>query len=796
MKRKSILFLLLMVGICNALVAQSLTTKKEYYDWLGLHLQRKYTVLPDGTRHGKMYNYREDGTLESIYTYDHDHLEAYILYYQDGKTIDEKGNTPVDFDIYFYSDGRLGLPFSGLCVPKNLVQYDTRGKIHAQYTLKHTPGVTHTYYDVRMDYRLTSYSDPEWKYTLSSDGNRAEIKNLENGSHFTYDYKKEQLTIHSWEVGIEGKYDKWNNGNYYSSGKVGVLTIKGNTATYQFDVTADVESNGYCYRFNQGDKGTFQFNNTISMSIDEFCHHFFGECYKIRSIAIKDPSKKLVVRGSVELIPSNLITMSIMSDYLSKECVHLLSSIEVRYGGESCMLRLKDKNGSFENNDGNIQATIKNGKIESFRAPNFAPTKFEVVQNQEGLEIIMTEGRKDSNGSTLEGKFIEGELVEGRKRTYTSEGIEVEEGEFENEHLIQGLKRITKTSQRNDNRIKSETTYEGTFKFGFLINGTETYKEGEDYIVNTFKNETIVQREITRSSGSKVRMKGVIKEVPEEHKVWRNGYYYITKRENKLELMSGDLEIDLTGGEDLSIKRKRGSDIYLNAKTFKCSLPSNKICLVKKNGDRFEGVIPGELLNSLVWEYIQNYGSVQVIEGKYTTAQGNMLEGTFNKSDILYKGLDPRLHNSGSADFATEFGRYIGGYAACKAEGEGKIIIDDLGELTGTFAGDKISKDAVCTVDFKLPTGDTFKGQMLGGKAHGHCELRFANGDYYIGKFENGKFSGTGDVRYTHSKGVYEGKVKDFVCQYDTPQGKKALKKIKAPKMPKIALPSKVGKMM
>ena len=769
MKRKSVLFLLLMVGICNALVAQSLTTKKEYYDWLGLYLKRKYTVLPDGTRHGKMYNYREDGTLESIYTYDHDDLEAYIYYYQDGKTIDEKGNTPVDFNLYFYSDGRLGLPFSGLCVPKNLVQYDTRGKILAQYTLKHTPGVTHTYYDVRMDYRLTSYSDGEWKYTLSSDGNRAEIKNLENGSHFTYDYKKEQLTIHSWEVGIEGKYDKWKNGNYYSSGQVGVLTIKGNTATYQFDETADVKSsNGYCYRFNQGDKGTIQFKNTaISMSIDEFCHHFFGECYKIRSIAIKDPSKKLVVRGGVELIPSNLITMSTMSDYLSKECVHLLSGIEVRYGGESCMLRLKDKNGSFENNDGTIQATIKNGKIESFRAPNFAPTKFEVVQNQEGLEIIMTEGRKDSNGSTLEGKFVDGLLVEGTKITHL-EGlyIEIEEGEFANGNLIQGLKRII-------NRNDPETIYEGTFKDGSLINGTETYKYSNFYIVNTFENKTLVQREITSSSGSKVRMKGVFKE----------------------ELLSGDLEIDLTGGGDLSIKGRRGSDIYLNAKTFKCSIPSNKICLVKKNGDRFEGVIPGELLNSLVGKYIESKSSVQVIEGQYTTAQGYMLEGTFKNSDILYKGLDPRLHISGSADFATEFGRYTGGYAACKAEGEGKIIINDLGELIGTFAGDKISKDAVCTVDFKLPTGDTFKGQMLGGKAHGHCELRFANGDYYIGEFANGKFSGTGDVRYTHSKGVYEGKVKDFVCQYDTPQDKKALKKIKAPKMPKIALPSKVGEM-
>jgi hypothetical protein len=60
--------------------------------------------------------------------------------------------------------------------------------------------------------------------------------------------------------------------------------------------------------------------------------------------------------------------------------------------------------------------------------------------------------------------------------------------------------------------------------------------------------------------------------------------------------------------------------------------------------------------------------------------------------------------------------------------------------------------------------------------------------------YYNTSAEGTGTVRYTHSKGVFEGKVENFVCQYDTPQEKNALKKINAPKVPKVKLPSKVGK--
>jgi hypothetical protein len=418
-------------------------------------------------------------------------------------------------------------------------------------------------------------------------------------------------------------------------------------------------------------------------------------------------------------------------------------------------------NGDWNNGEcegDGMTVTIVDGKITKFTKDNDSATVIASKYNEEGyFEVEMLEGTRIHQRGyydipwRYEGKFENGIFVEGK----VIKGNRIEEGTFDSDGSIQT----------------------GVIK-----------------VLNSGGKDNLVERSVEYYDGMEVSAKKVVTYT--DGSIYSFSGEFIQKRQDQdFELEKGDIEITLAGGRDLEIYRLLASNIPLNLKSFKCTVPFNRVRMEKTNGDVFEGVIPDELLYSIIGEFIESKSSVQVIEGKYTTAQGNMLEGTFKKRDILYKGLDPRLHISGSADFATEFGRYIGGYAACKAEGNGKLIINDLGELIGTFAGDKISKDAVCTVDFKLPTGDTFKGQMLGGKAHGHCELRFANGDYYIGEFANGKFSGTGDVRYTHSKGVFEGKVKDFVCQYDTPQDKKALKKIKAPKMPKIALPSKVGEM-
>ena len=81
MRRKSILFLLIVVGICNALIAQNLVTKYEYYDYYQSQLKEKYTMLVDGTKHGKSYHYREEGPLWMVQDWNHGDLTTKTTYY-------------------------------------------------------------------------------------------------------------------------------------------------------------------------------------------------------------------------------------------------------------------------------------------------------------------------------------------------------------------------------------------------------------------------------------------------------------------------------------------------------------------------------------------------------------------------------------------------------------------------------------------------------------------------------------------------------------------------------------------
>lgn len=259
----------------------------------------------------------------------------------------------------------------------------------------------------------------------------------------------------------------------------------------------------------------------------------------------------------------------------------------------------------------------------------------------------------------------------------------------------------------------------------------------------------------------------------------------------------GAITYDFSNGGKVEIN---GYDLNLVYASY--CLAKDSVDLLQKNGCRYQG----EMANSQILERIfGNDFPVSIyrtmFSGKLTLPNGTIFDGVFNgkgrrQLELFTSGLKIKNFDRGNVDIPTEYGRYIGQYSRCKASGAGKMIVNNLGEVTGLFEKDKLRTDRVCTVDLVFPTGETFKGTMLNGKVNGPGELRLANGDYYIGGFEKGKFSGTGDVRYTHKKGVYEGKVNNFACQYDTPQGKKALKKIQAPKMPKIKIPSKVGKML
>lgn len=845
MKRKSILFLLLMVGTCNALVAQSLTTKKVYYDQWGLHLQSQWTELRDGSYHGTFKYYSEKGKLEESREYDHGKITSCTYYFQDGsKQLVGKVTGP-------YDDGRTYnyWPLNSYYFT-TFTQYKGHGGVSKSYSLKGVSSKEHCDLQHPNSFIVESYSSNEEdengntkveKYTYLSNGVAEYNRSGNETLRFKNDLKNKKLAIVSFSKVVE-----YNGQDYYhlNAGDWVKMAAKMdfNGSTLTIKPAERGKKGGFFYKGK-----LYEIDNTITCNALSKAKNYeldmftWDRCYLLHFIW--GGSRYITYDYFNELlIDDNVINNIPVLDFLEipESILQKLNCIgmRVKSGNQKWIVVPKSTKGNetvWNNTDkghGDISLTLSNDEVISYTLHkdgkeiiNAKVAKGTLVNGI--LEVELIEGKITMGDTTYNGKFENKIFIEGTKE-FKYDGADCyEKGTFKNGQLVgEGIR--TKTSSKHDfsgydrnkstsdvvqekgifengvlvkGRIEGNNFYEeGTFKEGDLYSGVRTKLEeigsDDDQKITTthnYLNGTLINSETTQiinyEDGSICNISGAFKYV--EDAFWRGSAYV-----SNFQLVSGDLEFQSAGARDLSIPKGLFNSIPLHVKNFKCIVPSNHIYMEKRNGDVFEGVIPDKLLLSILGENIESTSSVKVIKGKYTTAQGNMLEGTFKKRDILYKGLDPRLHISGSADFATEFGRYIGGYAACKAEGEGKIIINDLGELTGTFAGDKISKDAVCTVDFKLPTGDTFKGQMLGGKAHGHCELRFANGDYYIGKFENGKFSGTGDVRYTHSKGVYEGKVKDFVCQYDTPQGKKALKKIKAPKMPKITLPSKVGKMM
>ena len=860
MRRKSILFLLIVVGICNALIAQNLVTKYEYYDYYQSQLKEKYTMLVDGTKHGKSYHYREEGPLWMVQDWNHGDLTTKTTYYLDGKTI--KTHTTYIYDSIYYNGGS----YDDILL-SNYVEYNINGGIISYYSIKHTPGKLFPFGDgdKLIEYIITSAYDGDWKYTLSSDGNTADIKNIKTGAHFTYNYKKQELKINNLETIF---FEKSTKSGYPDEDLV-KQKIKNNIVNYE--VLKDDEffhDNGYVYQLPKGLTGQYTIKN-IPLSNKEFHSYFFytsifnlglfwpgdpmasknkvneyGREEEPRQEGLRIPLPDevlkqgkvvgIIVKDNINNTKTNRLLRLISGDYQNGmfECAHFKWTNENKELKNR--LQITTQNGEivkykeYNNEDDellewNLEATkIKTSYDENNKCialevlegtlseTNWKFFKFDTraivyedntsydVANKDTLtktnldkarrrgndiEVVYVDktkvGKFETNVEAEIGyKFIEGEITynyydydvdyENSEIIISKKNSKkvIETGKFKKDSLIEGKRVIIDKNGK-------ETTYEGKFHNGKFIQGE--MKSNGVSMVGSFENDVFVNgtKTLTFNDGTTYILKG---------NFTKNGW-----------LKNG--QIDCSGNLSFHIWKLFGNT-YFEFKKMTCTLPSCEVYIEKKNGDVFEGIIPKDIL----CEFLRGYITAQenpntTVKGKYTKSDGNILEGTFRNIDILNKDLNVRMLLSGTANFATNFGHYIGGYANGKAIGAGKMIVNDLGEFAGYFAEDKLSKDSICIVNLKFSNGDTFKGYMLGGKISGYGELRFANGDYYIGEFVEGKFSGTGNVRYTHKKGVYEGNVNNFVCQYDTPQDKKALKMVKSPKVPKIQIPGKVGKM-
>ena len=68
-----------------SLFAQTLTSKTEYWDYWRTRISSKYTVLPNGEKHGQQYLYDKSGTLRESNMWDKGTRKSLVRYYENGR---------------------------------------------------------------------------------------------------------------------------------------------------------------------------------------------------------------------------------------------------------------------------------------------------------------------------------------------------------------------------------------------------------------------------------------------------------------------------------------------------------------------------------------------------------------------------------------------------------------------------------------------------------------------------------------------------------------------------------------
>ena len=414
MRKKSILFLLIVAGICNALIAQNLVTKYEYYDDYPYHISRKYTMLVDGTLHGKMYLYLRNGSLWEVQDWDHGDLTATTTYYLDNKTIGS--HTTYIYDSIYYNGNS---DYDNIV--SNYVEYNINGDIIGYYSIKHTPGKLFPYSgDKLIEYIITSAYDEDWKYTLSSDGNTADIKNIKTGAHFTYNYKKQELKINNLETIF---FEKSTKSGYPDEDLV-KQKIKNNIVTYE--VLKDDEffhDNGYVYQLPKGLTGQYTIKN-IPLSNKEFHSYFFNGRFltdpmaiksKIRDTwgTIKEPRQEgLRIPLSDEVLKQGKVVGIIVKDNNNTKTNRLVRLINGDY-----------RNGIFEWGDENkelknrLQITTQNGEIVKYKEYNNEDDEL-LEWNIEATKINTS---YDENNKSFTLDILEGTLSETNWKFFKSD---------------------------------------------------------------------------------------------------------------------------------------------------------------------------------------------------------------------------------------------------------------------------------------------------------------------------------------------------------------------------------------
>lgn len=737
MKRLASLFVVLCCSLC--IYAQNLTTRYTYWDWFETKVKCKYTVLPNGHKHGTASYYRkENGKLWGTKTWENNRFKGFKWLFHDGSVECEgkvlsannsymETNLPCkEYALYrICNDGKRRLYIKSELY--QLSQPDVLSDRDNNYYIE-SDNYGSYYYGSGIccnvkDWRVKSYSDYHQNGKIA------------HSFQTSPDYKTETITVYDDKGNITSQqiYNVPNQTLTIKSAVGDKFVIKNNEVVLTSDVDVLTED-GTLLKYKSGSK----FKNTpIEMSRKDF--------YGIMSCAQDTPSQNYAILvnelrlDEIETIIQRSEAISVRTEVAGKQLNMELKymqnyrrDVSVSIKETLYLTETKDSLSYYsmsyvspynEGIDRSIKATYKGAElIHLTYTGNDAPKKYSfagpIVNNLPHGEWTTMYG--DEYGTyEYVGNFTNG--VWDGFGIYTV-GKGVYEGEFKN-WLYNGRGKLT---------TSSGVILEGEFVDGGLKNGKLSDPNG-DYYEGIFENNRLMSG-ICRQTSYDTLYVGEV----------NNGNF------------DGNGKITATSGwikEGVFRNGQLFDGVYFDGTT--TSVYKGGSCIGKQyqyaNGDVFLGEM-SETSNSA--KGIYTFANKDVFDGEFLGCDfGNADKVPFQVFSGTCKVMvDNNILYEGEAVFD---GRTQTSVRDIVFNGRGKLTSSDGIFYEGVFSDGKFIEGTCCALK---DNGDMYAGEVKNGAFHGQGKLTKTNGDYYEGVFAKGKFGGNGMVTITDDDGfVYTG---------------------------------------
>lgn len=725
MKRCLLILVALLWGL--QMEAQNLTTRYTYWDWLETKVRCKYTVLPNGHKHGTASYYREEnGRLWGTETWQNNRFKGFKWLFRDGSVECEGVVRPANNS---YMETNL------LCTKYSLYRICNDGKrrlyikselyqISQPDALSERGGSYHIksdnygrYYagsgiSCNMDnWRVKSYSDYHQNgkialsFQTSSDYKTETItKYDEKGniiSQQIYNVPKQTLTI---KRAVGDKY-----------------VIKDNKVILTKDVDVLTES-GLLLRYKSG--STFK-NMPIQKSRKDF--------YSIMSCAQDTPSQNYVILCH-ELLIDEIETIIQRSEEIS---------VQKEIAGRQLTMKFKYIPNEVVYIDDVLYLTESKDSLSYYSMSYISPYNegidHDIKAAYKGDELIhLSYSRHDAPESYSFAGPIVNNLPHGECNAMYGNYYGTIEyvGNYTN-GVIDGFGTYTVGDQ----------VYEGEFK-DWRYNGRgKLIIPGGSIVEGVFVNGQIYDGSSFNGTTTAIYQKGVL--LGEKYQ-YANGDIFIGK-------ISGQ---GLADGTYTFANKDEFDGIFQNCNfghpsdvPFETFSGTCKVMINDNVQYEGEAVFDGKTQTSVKDIIFEGQGKLSSSDGMFYEgifAKGKFVEGTchaINDQGDIYAGEIKNGAFHGKGKLTKSNGDYYEGvFVQGSFGGNGKVSITDKKGFVyrGEYADNQYNGEGIYT----FASGDTIKGNSVNGVLSGVCELRYANGDIYKGELKNYLPNGLGEITY------------------------------------------------